>query len=134
MGGSVNLITRRAEADGVNGKIRLAGGSFGTVKAGGRIGYKKGGLRALAAASYERSDGNRAGLGYWLANQYASMSYDFNPHWEIGVNGMVTETRADNPGEEFRTLPLNMWAKQLRTTASLFVKNRYSRASGGLQA
>lgn len=134
MGGSVNLITRRPEADGVNGKIRLAGGSFGTVKAGGRIGYKKGGLRALAAASYERSDGNRAGLGYWLANQYASMSYDFNPHWEIGVNGMVTETRADNPGEEFRTLPLNMWAKQLRTTASLFVKNRYSRASGGLQA
>lgn len=134
MGGSVNLITRRASGDGFSGSLKAMGGSYGTQKYGARGGYKTGGLRAYAAASYESSDGNRRGMGYWLANQYASVSYDLSSHWEIGANLMLTETKANNPGSIYREMPLGMWAKQLRTTASVFVKNRYDISSGGLQA
>lgn len=134
MGGSVNLITRRASGDGFSGSLRAMGGSYGTQKYGARGGYKTGGLRAYAAASYESSDGNRRGMGYWLANQYASVSYDLSTHWELGANLMLTETKANNPGSIYREMPLGMWAKQLRTTASVFVKNRYDISSGGLQA
>lgn len=134
MGGSVNLITRRATEDGFNGSARAMAGSYGTMNYGARAGYKTGNLRAYAAASYERSDGNRRGMGYWLANQYASLNYDFSSHWEAGANVMITETRADNPGAVYRKLPLDMWARQLRTTASVFVKNHYDISSGGIQA
>lgn len=134
MGGSVNLITRRATEDGFNGSARAMAGSYGTMNYGARAGYKTGNLRAYAAASYERSDGNRRGMGYWLANQYASLNYDFSSHWEAGANVMLTETRADNPGSVYRKLPLDMWARQLRTTASVFVKNHYDISSGGIQA
>lgn len=134
MGGSVNLITNRATREGVDGSVRLQGGSYGSAKAGAKVGYKHQGLRAFAAASYERTDGNRPAMGYWLANQYASVSYELNPHWEFGANGMLTETRAENPGEADRALPLDMWARQFRTTASLFVKNNYEFTSGGVQA
>lgn len=134
MGGSVNLITRRASADGFSGSVRAQGGSYGTQKYGAKAGYKHSGLRAFAAASYESSDGNRAGMFYRLANQYASVSYEFSDHWEAGVNAMLTETKADNPGSVYREQPLSMWAKQFRTTAAVFVKNRYEKASGGLQA
>lgn len=134
MGGSVNLITRRATEDGFNGSARAMAGSYGTMNYGARAGYKTGNLRAYAAASYERSDGNRRGMGYWLANQYASLNYDFSSHWEAGANVMITETRADNPGTVYRKLPLDMWARQLRTTASVFVKNHYDISSGGIQA
>lgn len=134
MGGSVNLITRRASGDGFSGSLRAMAGSYGTQKYGARGGYRTGGLRAYAAASYESSDGNRRGMGYWLANQYASVSYDLSSHWEIGANLMLTETKAKNPGSIYREMPLGMWAKQLRTTASVFVKNRYDISSGGLQA
>lgn len=134
MGGSVNLITNRATADGFNGTVRLQGGSYGTAKAAAKVGYKYNGLRVLAAASYERTDGNRPGMGYWLSNQYASVSYQLNRHWEFGFNGMLTETRAENPGEVDRELPLDMWARQFRTTASVFVKNNYDFTSGGVQA
>lgn len=134
MGGSVNLITRRADKDGFNGSVRAMGGSYGTQKYGAKAGYKHNALRAFAAASYESSDGNRRGMDYWLANQYASVSYDFSQHWEAGANVMVTETRADNPGSVDLALPLDMWTKMLRTTASVFVKNRYDISSGGLQA
>lgn len=134
MGGSVNLITRRASADGFSGSVRAQGGSYGTQKYGAKAGYKHSGLRAFAAASYESSDGNRAGMFYRLANQYASVSYEFSDHWEAGVNAMLTETKADNPGSVYREQPLGMWAKQFRTTAAVFVKNSYEKASGGLQA
>lgn len=134
MGGSVNLITRRATKEGFSGSVRAQGGSYGTQKYGARAGYRHKGLRAFAAASYESTDGNRRGMGYWLSNQYASVSYDFSSHWETGANVMLTETKADNPGSIYRELPLDMWAKQFRTTASVFVKNRYDISSGGIQA
>lgn len=133
MGGSVNLITRRAVEDGFSGSINATGGSYATQKYGAKAGYRHGGLCAFAAASYESSDGSRRGMDYWLANQFASVSYDFSSHWEAGVNGMLTETKADNPGSVYLKAPLDMWAKQLRATASLFVKNRYDVASGGFQ-
>lgn len=134
MGGSVNLITRRADREGFSGSVRAMGGSFGTQKYGAKGGYRHGGLRAFAAASYESTDGSRRGMGYWLANQYASLSYAFSRHWEAGANGMLTETKAHNPGSVYRKLPLGMWARQFRTTASVFLKNRYDITSGGLQA
>ena len=134
MGGSVNLITRRADRDGFSGSLRAMGGSYGTRKYGARAGYRHGGLRALAAASYESSDGNRDGMHYWLANQYANVSYEFSTHWEAGANVMLTETKANNPGSVYRDVPLGMWARQFRTTYSLFVKNRYDITSGGIQA
>ena len=134
MGGSVNLITRRADRDGFSGSLRAMGGSYGTRKYGARAGYRHGGLRALAAASYESSDGNRDGMHYWLANQYANVSYEFSTHWEAGASVMLTETKANNPGSVYRDVPLGMWARQFRTTYSLFVKNRYDITSGGIQA
>ena len=91
-------------------------------------------MRLFAAATYESADGSRPGMEYWLSNQYVSASYDFSNHWEAGAGVMLTETRADNPGSVYRELPLDMWAKQLRVTASLFVRNRYDISSGGVQA
>lgn len=134
MGGSVNLITRRAYKDGLSGSFRVAGGSYGSQKYGAKAGYKNGGMRIFAAASYEETDGNRKGMDYWLANQYASLSYTFGNHWEAGANVMLTETRADNPGEISLVKPLEMWSRMFRSTTSAFLKNKYERASGGIQA
>lgn len=134
MGGSVNLITRRATREGFSGSVRAMGGSYGSQKYGIRGGYRHGAVRLFAAASYESADGSRPGMDYWLSNQYVSASYDFSSHWEAGAGVMLTETRADNPGSVYRELPLDMWAKQLRVTASLFVRNRYDISSGGIQA
>lgn len=134
MGGSVNLITRRAVKSGFSGSVRIAGGSYGTQKYGAKAGYRTGGLRAFVAASYESTDGNRKGMEYWLSNQFASVSYEFSKHWEVGANVMLTETKADNPGSIELARPLDMWTKMFRTTTAVFVKNRYDISSGGIQA
>lgn len=134
MGGSVNLITRRADKEGFSGSVKASAGSYGTQKYGAKAGYKNDGLRAFVAASYESTDGNRKGMDYWLANQFGSISYDFSSHWEAGANVMLTETKADNPGSIELAKPLDMWTKMFRTTASVFVKNHYDVSSGSIQA
>lgn len=133
MGGSVNLITRRASADGFSGFLRAMGGSYGTQKYNLRANFARKGWHASAAASYESSDGNRKGMGYWLANQFVDLGYHFSTHWQAGANIMLTETKAHNAGSVYLDYDLGMWTKMLRTTASLYVKNRYDIASGGLQ-
>lgn len=134
MGGSVNLITQRAMQDGLYGSLRAMAGSYGSMKYGAKAGYKNGGWRAFLAASYESTDGNRPGMDYWLSNQFASLSYEFSKHWEAGANVMLTETKADNPGSVELAQPLEMWARQFRTTTSVFVKNNYDISAGGIQA
>ncbi|MFG6386642.1 MAG: TonB-dependent receptor [Muribaculaceae bacterium] len=134
MGGSVNLITRRPDREGFYGSLRAMGGSYGSQKYGAKAGFSHRKLRAFAAASYESTDGNRPGMHYWLANQYASVSYNFSNHWEAGANVMLTETKAHNPGSVHLAQPLQMWSKMFRTTTSVFVKNRYDISSGGIQA
>lgn len=133
MGGSINLITRRAKADGFKLSLRGMGGSFNTQNYSARVSHNRDGLRMLASGSYDSSAGHRKGMDYWLANQFAAISYDLSKHWEVGGNVMLTETRADNPGSVFREKPLDMWARQFRTTSSLFVKNRYDNSFGGVQ-
>lgn len=134
MGGSVNLITRRASLPGLSGALRAMAGSYGTMNYAGRLGYNKKGWRALASASYDRSDGNRRDMGYWLANQYINLEHDFSQHWAAGANAMFTETRAENPGTIYEPQSKEMWTKMFRTTTALFVKNSYEFTSGGLQA
>lgn len=134
MGGSVNLITRRASKEGLSLSLRGMGGSYGTQKYGARAGFRRRGWNILGAASYESSDGSRRGMGYWLANQFVSLGYEFSNHWEAGADVMLTETKADNPGSVYREQPLGMWVRQLRTTASVYLKNRYDISSGGIQA
>ncbi len=134
MGGSVNLITQRADRDGFYGALKAAAGSYGTMQYAAKAGYKRGGLRAFMAAGYERTDGSRRGMYYRLANGFASLSYQVSRHWDVGGNMMLTQSLADNPGSVFLPRPLDMWAKIFRSTAAVFVKNSYSISSGGVQA
>ena len=55
MGGSVNLITRRATQEGFTGSVRAMGGSYGTQKYGIKGGYKHGGFWTFSAASFSAS-------------------------------------------------------------------------------
>ena len=63
MGGSVNLITRRATDNGLSGALRAMAGSYGTMNCSGRLGYKSGKLRALVSAGYDRSDAVEWAIG-----------------------------------------------------------------------
>lgn len=133
MGGSVNLVTRRQEKDGVTGRARAMFGSFSTQKFALSTGIRKNKVSATVSAQLDRSNGNRAGSAFWLANEFMQLRYAPTSNWAVGGTVDMTQSRAENPGTLQDPLE-NMWTKIFRGTGSVYVKNSYEKAHGGLQA
>ena len=133
MGGSVNIITRRQREEGVSGRARAMFGSFTTQKFDLSAGMRKGRFAATVAGQLDRSNGYRDGSAFWLANEFVQLQYAPSRHWETGANLDMTQTRSDNPGTLHEPLE-NMWTKLFRGTASVYAKEDYGVASGGVQA
>ncbi len=133
MGGSVNIITRRAVADGINGRGQAMFGSFNTQKFRTGISYRKGRFGATASGQLDRSNGNRKGSDFWLANEYLQLYYTLDRNWQVGSNVTMTQTKAHNPGTLQEPLE-SMWTDIFRGTASVYVHDNYGVANGGVQA
>lgn len=132
MGGSINLVTRRCSSPGASFSARAMAGSYGTRKYGLSAGYRPGALSMLVAAQYERSDGHRPGSRYNTANQYATASYRFSPHWDAGADLTLTETTGHNPGPVDAPM-VDAWARLVRASAGVYVSNTYGAATGSLR-
>lgn len=133
MGGSVNIITRKAERDGLYGRARAMFGSFNTQKLNLSTGYRKGKFGIEAAGQLDRSNGNRAGSAFWLANEMVSMGYGVSDNWSTGAVLDLTQTHANNPGTLQSPLE-SMWTYMGRGAASIYAHDRYAWGEGGVQA
>ena len=133
MGGSVNIITRRQNRDGLTGRARAMFGSYYTQKFDLSTGFRKGKFSATLAGQLDRSNGNREGSEFWLANEYIQMQYSASSHWNIGGTVDMTQTKANNPGTIQDPLE-NMWTDVFRGTASVYANNTYKNVHGGVQA
>ncbi|MDE6704021.1 MAG: TonB-dependent receptor [Muribaculaceae bacterium] len=133
MGGSVNIITRRHYKDGVSGRARAMFGSFSTQKFAFSSGYKKNKVSASLSGQLDRSNGNRKGSEFWLANEFMQLQYIPTDNWSTGVTVDMTQSHANNPGTLQNPLE-NMWTDISRGTGGVYVKNKFNKADGGLQA
>ena len=133
MGGSVNIITKKQHEDGVSGRARAMFGSFSTQKFDLSTGYKKDKFSMTVAGQLDRSNGNREGSEFWLANEYVQMQYAATPHWSFGANTEMTQSKANNPGTIQSPLE-SMWTKIFRGTGSVYANNTYDSFHGGVQA
>ena len=133
MGGSINLITARQKEEGLTGRARALFGSFTTQKFALSSGYRKGRFSASVSGQLDRSNGYRAGSGFWLANEFVQLNYAPSLNWAVGGTLDMTQSHADNPGTVQDPLE-NMWTKIFRGTGAVYVKNNYKMFNGGLQA
>ncbi len=132
MGGSINLVTHTQTEDGLTGRARAMFGSFSTQKFALSSGYKKGKFSATLSGQLDRSNGNRAGSEFWLANEFAQLKYAATSHWSLAGMLDMTQSHANNPGTLQAPLE-NMWTDIFRGTGGLYIKNRYDKAEGGIQ-
>ena len=133
MGGSVNIITKRPRTDGAFGRARAMFGSFTTQKFDLATGIKKGRFSATASGQLDRSNGNREGSEFWLANEFLQLGYEASSHWQVGANVDMTQSKSNNPGTTQSPLE-SMWTQIFRGSSSIYVKNHYDATSGGVQA
>ena len=131
MGGVVNIVTRRMEQDGVRTDINAGYGSWNTVQTEltNRVRYK--GFSSIVSASYNRTDGHRADMGFEQYGGYAKLGYDFSPYWRVRADVNVTHFNASNPGTVSNPL-LDADQSVTRGMTSLAVENEYEGTSGAL--
>ena len=131
MGGVINIVTRRMEQDGVRTDINAGYGSWNTVQTEltNRVRYK--GFSSIVSASYNRTDGHRADMGFEQYGGYAKLGYDFSPHWRVRADVNVTHFNASNPGTVSNPLS-DADQSVTRGMTSLAVENEYEGTSGAL--
>ncbi|MBD5357601.1 MAG: TonB-dependent receptor [Bacteroides sp.] len=132
MGGSINLVTRTQKQDGLTGRARAMFGSFSTQNFALSSGYKKGKFSATLSGQLDRSNGNRAGSEFWLANEFAQLKYAASNNWSVAGMLDMTQSHANNPGTIQDPLE-NMWTDIFRGTGGIYVKNQYEKCDGGVQ-
>ncbi|MDE6578142.1 MAG: TonB-dependent receptor, partial [Muribaculaceae bacterium] len=132
MGGSINIVTHTQKEEGLTGRARALFGSFTTQKFALSSGYKKNRFSATLSGQLDRSNGNRAGSEFWLANEFIQLKYAASNKWSLAGMLDMTQTHANNPGTLQDPLE-NMWTDIFRGTGGIYLKNQYEKADGGIQ-
>ena len=131
MGGVINIVTHKMKEDGVEDKIELSYGSFNTLQSAITNRFKRGKFSSSAGATYNRTDGHRANMGFEQIGGNLNLGYEFSAHWDIAANAQITHFNASNPGS--LTAPIiDNDSRITRFASTLSLKNSYERTSGAI--
>ncbi|MET0393131.1 MAG: TonB-dependent receptor [Chitinophagaceae bacterium] len=100
MGGVVNIITRKNEADGLHGEARLLYGSYDTRKYSVSGGFKKNKFSVFVAGNHDQTDGHRANADFRIDNGYVKLGYDFSPHLKLSADFSLANFKTNDPGPD----------------------------------
>lgn len=131
MGGTINIITRSALADGNRLSARLIGGSYGTQRYTVTDSYRNKRFSGVISGNYERTDGHRADMGFESFSGYGKLGYEFTDQWKATGNVNITKSNSQNPGTVTSQLIDNK-ADVVRGMSGLSIENNYSNTSGAL--
>lgn len=131
MGGVINILTRHQINDGTHNKIRIGTGPYGTLTSEYAGMLKKGKFHAIAAGSYNRTDGHRRNMAFGQATGLAKLGYDFSEIWKINASFSLTHFNSSNPGTVDSRLSDNDM-HITRGMASATLSNGYQQTQGSL--
>lgn len=131
MGGVINIVTRKMREDGVRTHVNLGYGSFNTLQTEATSRIRKGRFTGIVGASYNRTDGHRAGMGFEQYGGYAKLGYEISQAWNVWADVDLTHFNASNPGDTFDPL-IDNDQRITRGMASLALENDYGHTSGSL--
>ncbi len=131
LGGVINIITRRTHDEGVHTDVDLSGGSYGTFQSELTNRVRSGRFTSTVTASYDRTDGHRADMGFEQYGGYARLGCEVSKHWELAADVQLTHFNASNPGPVSAPI-LDNDSRITRGRAALSVRNDYGRTTGAV--
>lgn len=133
MGGVINIVTRKMEADGIKNNLNLGYGSYNTLQSDFTTRFRKGRFSGIFSGSYNRTDGHRKDMGFEQYGGYARLGYELSGPWKLAADVNVTHFNASQPGSVFQPLAdADQWIT--RGMTSIALENEYDRTSGALSA
>lgn len=131
MGGVINIVTRKIQEDGVKTHVHWGYGSYNTLQTEATNRIKTGRFTSVISASYNRSDGHRADMGFEQYGGYAKLGYEISKAWNIRGDVNLTHFNASNPGEVSAPL-IDNDQRVTRGMTSFALENNYEKTSGAL--
>ena len=131
MGGVINIVTRQMASDGVRTQATVGYGSYNTLQAEATNQVRRGRFSSAVSASYNRTDGHRANMGFEQYGGYAKLGYDLSEAWRARADVNLTHFNSATPGTVDAPLT-DAFQRITRGMASLAVENHYERTSGAL--
>ncbi len=95
---AIDLSTRRARSDGIEGNLRLTGGAFSTLVEQADLTGRMGRWDFTLAQGLARSAGHRDDADGRLANVLGRAGFQFNEAWSVSGTAMYLNNTASDPG------------------------------------
>lgn len=131
MGGVVNIVTRKMTEDGSRTALKAGYGSYNTLRTELTSRIRKKGFSSVVGASYNRTDGHRADMGFEQYSSYIRLGYEISRRWSVSGDVSLTHFNASNPGGVSDPIA-DADQSVTRGMASVSIENRYEKTSGGL--
>ncbi|MDR0814710.1 MAG: TonB-dependent receptor [Bacteroidales bacterium] len=140
MGGVINIITRKQDAEGWNANGRVMYGSYNTQKYQVSAGLKKGKFSGLLSINHDRTDGHRKNQldgdrlnsKFHITNGYVKLGYQISGHFQAWGDVSLAAFETQSPGSLSAPLFGNV-ANILRGVASVTVENTYDKTNGAFK-
>lgn len=132
MGGVINIVTPKLSGDSIINNVRLSYGSYNTLESGISNSIRNGRFNSKIAASYNRSDGQRANMDFNQWSGLAKVGYDISKEWNAYVDLNLSHFNASNPGSIQQPV-LDNDSHIFRGMTTLSIENDYSFTSGALR-
>ena len=130
MGGVINIITRKQNAEGLHGNARLLYGTYNTLKYMAAGGIKKGAFSLFVSGNHDQTDGHRKNSEFRLNNGYLKLSTEPSSHFYASADLNLTGFKAGDPGPDtLHALP-GQKIDITRGYASLFFQHEFEKLSG----
>lgn len=97
MGGVINVITKRADSDGVNTTLTTQYGSHNTWQSSITNMVRKGKFSSLVSLGYDRTDGLQDNFDFRQYSAYAKVGYDFSRSWSLHADYSFMNFRGNDP-------------------------------------
>lgn len=97
MGGVINVITKRAQRDGVYNTLTSQYGSYNTWQNSLTNMVRKGKFSSMVSLGYDRTDGLQEHFDFKQSSLYAKVGYDFTPHWTLAADYSLMNFIGNDP-------------------------------------
>lgn len=136
MGGAINVITKKAHADGVHTTLQSQYGSYNTSQSAVTNMVRKGKFSSLVSVGYDRTDGTQKDFDFWQASGYAKVGYDFSSNWSAYADYSIMKYKGNDPVYAKLSDPASTSIYHqdvLRGEASLVASNSYEKTNGAVR-
>lgn len=133
MGGVINIISERTSAGGLAGNVAISGGSFGTRKIEGGIGFGAVGGGVSVHGSRFETDGHRPYASFTVNGGSVKGHLTLSPHYVLSADASLTGFRTYDPGPAVAPR-IDNWVDIVRGSSGFSLENRYESFQGAFKA